>query len=133
MEFDLLAYNGAKQKLVEWLGYPVECLELKYELNVCRRGNIIDKKRGNIIKLDQHKYVRVAEHGLTPLTSKQRKATYQEAVRSTSPFCYALSISAIEFIELYALVRILIPARTIAISTHLFLWWMHVCSRNWWT
>ena len=86
MEFDLLAYNGAKQKMVEWLGYPVDCLELKYELNVCRRGNIIDKKRGNIIKLDQHKYVRVAEHGLTPLTSKQRKATYQEAVRSTSLF-----------------------------------------------
>jgi len=84
-DFDLLAYNGARDKLVHWLGYPDQCLDLEYEVNICRRGNIIDKKRGNIIKLDQHKYVRAAEHGLTPLSTVERKSTYQEADSYSGP------------------------------------------------
>jgi len=77
--FDLLAYNGAKEKLVADFGYPIEVLDLKYDQKLCRRGCLVDKRRGNIIKLDRFKYVRAAEHGLTPLSSSERKATYRNS------------------------------------------------------
>jgi HAD superfamily 5'-nucleotidase-like hydrolase len=75
--FDKLAYEGAKEKLVNAFGYPKEVMDLKYNSQLCRRGCLIDKSRGNVIKLDASKYVRVAEHGLTPLSSAERKSTYR--------------------------------------------------------
>jgi len=56
--FDLLAFEGAKQKLVNVLGYPREVLDFKYSADSFRRGLIIDRARGNVIKVDRHKYVR---------------------------------------------------------------------------
>ena len=75
-DFDLLAYNGAKEKLVTLFGYPKEVLDFEYNQNLCRRGCIVDKKRGNVIKLDRFKYVRVAQHGLKKLSSEERKSVY---------------------------------------------------------
>ena len=43
------------------------------------RGLIIDKKRGNMLKVDRHKYVKLAFHGFTPLSREQRLATYAES------------------------------------------------------
>ena len=62
--FDLLAFEGAKQKLVHELGYPVEVLDFKYSADSFRRGLIIDRARGNVIKIDRHKYVRKVYHAL---------------------------------------------------------------------
>ena len=76
--FDLLAYNGAKEKLVSWLGYPTVVLDLIYRQDMYRRGCVIDKKRGNILKLDRHRYVRYAEHGLTEISADERKTLYRQ-------------------------------------------------------
>lgn len=84
--FDLLAYEGTKYKLIHWLGYPQEIANLTYQSNLCRRGLLIDKKRGNIIKLDQHRYVRYVEHGLLPLTNEERKAIYRETYQDMEIF-----------------------------------------------
>lgn len=43
------------------------------------RGLTIDKKRGNILKIDRHKYVKLAHHGFEPLTHEQRLSTYNAA------------------------------------------------------
>mmetsp|Transcript_15986 Transcript_15986/g.21132 ORF Transcript_15986/g.21132 Transcript_15986/m.21132 type:complete len:603 (-) Transcript_15986:319-2127(-) len=75
--FDLLAYEGAKEKLVNKLGYPKEILEYVYDADFFVRGLVIDKEYGNVLKIDRHKYCRVAYHGFTPLTSEERKALYQ--------------------------------------------------------
>jgi hypothetical protein len=40
------------------------------------RGLTIDKARGNVIKVDRHKYVKIAYHGLTQLTKDERQAAY---------------------------------------------------------
>ena len=85
-EFDLLAYNGAKQKLVDWLGYPNQVKDFKYQHAITRRGCMIDKKRGNILKLDQHRYVRNVEHGLTQLSREERKAVYRASYQETETF-----------------------------------------------
>ena len=85
-DFDLLAFNGAKQKLISLLGYPEEALLLEYSQNSCRRGCLIDKKRGNILKLDQHNYVRTAEHGLRPLSREERQDIYRNNYHEMQSF-----------------------------------------------
>jgi hypothetical protein len=40
------------------------------------RGLIIDKKRGNVLKMDRHKYVKLAFHGFQQLSRDDRLATY---------------------------------------------------------
>ena len=58
--FDKLAFDGAKVKLVDSFGYPEEVLNFEYDHTYWVRGLIIDTQRGNFLKIDRHKYVRVA-------------------------------------------------------------------------
>jgi len=76
LAFELLAYDGAKQKLVDTLGYPSAVAEFEYDSTYFRRGLVIDKERGNVIKMDRHKYVRQAYHGFSPLAPAVRKELY---------------------------------------------------------
>eukprot|EP01041_Mallomonas_annulata_P005744 gene5744-11613_t len=87
--FDLLAFNGAKAKLHYNLGYPKEVLDFTYEPLKCRRGLIIDKSKGNIIKVDRHKYVRKVYHGETELSVEERKACYLTAFSQMPTFTEA--------------------------------------------
>lgn len=48
------------------------------------RGLVIDKQRGNILKIDRHKYVREAVHSFRALDAETRKATYNKEVVSFS-------------------------------------------------
>jgi 5'-nucleotidase len=47
-----------------------------------RRGLIIDKVRGNILKVDRNKYVQKACHGYEELQAHDRKAEYNHDVHS---------------------------------------------------
>ena len=40
------------------------------------RGLTIDKQRGNVLKIDRHKYVKIAYHGFRQLSREQRLSTY---------------------------------------------------------
>mmetsp|Transcript_6603 Transcript_6603/g.21660 ORF Transcript_6603/g.21660 Transcript_6603/m.21660 type:complete len:541 (+) Transcript_6603:36-1658(+) len=84
--FDLLAYDGALDKLVNGMGYPRECSEFRYDPFKYMRGLVIDKKRGNLLKLDRHKYVKVAYHGLERMTSQERKAIYAHSFETAPAF-----------------------------------------------
>lgn len=85
-EFDLLAYEGAKDKLISLYNYPTELKSLVYEPGLCRRGCILDTERGNILKLDQHRYPRVVEHGLTAIGKEERKEIYRESYQEFDTF-----------------------------------------------
>jgi 5'-nucleotidase len=50
------------------------------------RGLIIDVQRGNFLKIDRHKYVRVAYHGFDPISSKTRKHLYSRAFNKVVSF-----------------------------------------------
>lgn len=84
--FDLLAFNGAKQKLHYDLGYPKEVLDFEYSPTAFCRGLIIDITRGNILKVDRHKYVRKATHGSRELSGEDRKRFYQSAFSQMPTF-----------------------------------------------
>ena len=40
------------------------------------RGLVIDKKRGNMLKIDRHKYVKLAYHGFKRMSREQRRDIY---------------------------------------------------------
>ncbi|KAI3440062.1 uncharacterized protein J3R85_004027 [Psidium guajava] len=74
--FESLAYEGTIKKLVYDLGYPIELLEWSFDWKYMVRGLVLDKKRGNILKMDRHKYVKVAYHGFRELTKEEKVSTY---------------------------------------------------------
>lgn len=75
-KFEGLSARGASEKLVKVMGYPKKLLDIKYDHDYFIRGLVIDKKRGNVIKLDRHNYCKHAVHGFTPLTKNERMEVY---------------------------------------------------------
>ncbi|MBX2994219.1 MAG: HAD-IG family 5'-nucleotidase [Bdellovibrionaceae bacterium] len=76
-EFERLAHSVIKEKLVKSRGYPEEVLALPFDFNMTIRGLVIDRVRGNLIKLNRHSAIRATYHGLRPLDFKTQNKTYQ--------------------------------------------------------
>jgi hypothetical protein len=58
----------------------LQCLlELEFDHSYMCRGLIIDKRRGNMLKADRHKYVKLAFHGFASLSREARMAQYNNA------------------------------------------------------
>ncbi|XP_024525082.1 5'-nucleotidase domain-containing protein 4 [Selaginella moellendorffii] len=74
--FEVLAYQGTVKKLVYNLGYPTDLLQWTFDWKYMIRGLVLDKRRGNVLKMDRHKYVKVAYHGFRELPREERMATY---------------------------------------------------------
>ncbi|XP_057533811.1 uncharacterized protein LOC130811504 [Amaranthus tricolor] len=74
--FESLAYEGTIKKLVFDLGYPPELLDWSFDSKYMVRGLVLDKKRGNILKMDRHKYVKVAYHGFREMSKEEKVDTY---------------------------------------------------------
>jgi len=74
-----LAFDITKQKLVEEKGYSRELLELAYDPQFVIRGLVVDKKRGNLLKMDYFNFVSRAHHGLRPLGSEERERAYRSS------------------------------------------------------
>jgi len=114
--FDLLAFEGAREKLHTTLGYPEEVLDFEYSANLFRRGLIIDTERGNIIKVDRHRYARKVIHGLDEMPSDQRKATYTES------FSQAPSYSGSNYVNIDTLFLL--------VDALLFAYLVDMCDKN---
>ena len=82
--FEALAYRLTTEKLVRVFGYPSEVMDLEFDWKYMIRGLTIDKKRGNVLKLDRHKYVKIAYHGFRKLTSDERRQYH--TTERTNPF-----------------------------------------------
>ncbi|XP_061358101.1 uncharacterized protein LOC133302350 [Gastrolobium bilobum] len=74
--FESLAYEHTIEKLVYDLKYPNELLSWSFDSNYMVRGLVLDKKRGNILKMDRHKYVKVAYHGFKELSKEDKVGIY---------------------------------------------------------
>ncbi|CAI9282975.1 unnamed protein product [Lactuca saligna] len=74
--FESLAYNGTVKKLVTNLGYTNELLDWSFDWTYMVRGLVFVKKRGNILKMDSHKYVKVAYQRFRLLLKDKKVATY---------------------------------------------------------
>jgi len=83
--FENLVYKEALKRLVNKKGYPESILEYEYDPTYYVRGLHVDKNRGNILKLDRHKYVKVAYHGFSKLSKTERAELYFNS-KSTPEF-----------------------------------------------
>eukprot|EP00877_Chromochloris_zofingiensis_P002493 jgi/Chrzof1/12244/Cz06g26250.t1 len=77
--FETLAHEQTIDKLVTYFGYPAELYDLTFDWRYMTRGLIIDKKRGNVVKVDRHKYVKVAYHGFQKLNRDERNKYYNNS------------------------------------------------------
>jgi 5'-nucleotidase len=85
--FETLAHAETVNKLVKNFGYPEGPLRsLSFDPSLMVRGLVIDKERGNMLKVDRHKYVKLAYHGFTPLTRDDRIAVYNATTDSPLDF-----------------------------------------------
>jgi hypothetical protein len=64
--------------LIKWVSglFVLQLLEWQFDWTYMVRGLVLDKKRGCILKMDRHKYVKVAYHGFHELSREERHATY---------------------------------------------------------
>ncbi|XP_073005437.1 uncharacterized protein [Typha latifolia] len=74
--FEALAYQGTVEKLVNDLQYPKELSKWQFNWKYMVRGLVLDKKRGNILKMDRHKYVKVAYHGFREMSKEEKVSAY---------------------------------------------------------
>ncbi|GJM44163.1 MAG: 5' nucleotidase [Gemmatimonadota bacterium] len=88
-EIDNLAFGLTQQKLVEHRGYPERILNLRFDPDFVVRGLVVDRRRGNLLKMDYHNYVVRASHGLRPLGDAERKRIYRTRRIRTSAKSYA--------------------------------------------
>lgn len=59
-------------------GYPAKLVEAQADPRFAIRGLMVDRKLGNIIKMDRHGYVGRAYHGKRRLADEDRKRVYRE-------------------------------------------------------
>lgn len=74
--FEELAYEQMKKKLVQKLNYPKQVLDLKFEFKRAIRGLVIDRNRGNLLKVSRYGAVRESYHGLEKVDFKKMKKQF---------------------------------------------------------
>ncbi len=72
---DRRSIEATARKLVA-RGYPRDLLSMAYRTEFPIRGLLIDRKLGNVLKMDRYKYVKRAYHGMRELTQAERRALY---------------------------------------------------------
>lgn len=74
-EFEALAFRETLKKFID-SGYPEELSRLKFDPNFLIRGLMVDMDEGNLLKVDAHKYVKLAFHGHEKLEKSIRHEKY---------------------------------------------------------
>lgn len=75
--FEALAHKIMLEKLVSNFDYPPSVLDIEFDFNRAIRGLVIDKQRGNILKLSRYGAIRGSWHGLNPIDYQTQKKIYK--------------------------------------------------------
>ncbi len=78
--FEEFVHGLVASKMVETLGYPKEVLDLKFDFHLVIQGLIIDRHHGNLLQVSRYGKVKIAKHGLTPLTYNDQQNLYKNKV-----------------------------------------------------
>jgi HAD superfamily 5'-nucleotidase-like hydrolase len=91
------------EKLIE-RGYPVQLRQMKSDPHFAIRGLVVDKREGNLLKMDRHGYVGRAYHGRRSLSRDQRKALYraQRIGDERERFAYVDTMFALPEVTIFA-------------------------------
>lgn len=99
-----VAFRMTAERLVQRRGYPAEVAALGYSPDFCVRGLVVDKKLGDVIKMDRYRHVTRAYHGRRALTKAERRQSYRGPRIRLSPERYHLvdTLFALPEIALFA-------------------------------
>ncbi len=75
--FEELSHQTMCKKLVEQKHYPQNVASLKFDMNLAVRGLVIDKKKGNLLKVSRHGAIRASYHGTKPIDFPQQQKLYK--------------------------------------------------------
>lgn len=78
---DRLSVELTVERLIEHRGYSTELRNIEQRPNFAIRGLVVDRHRGNILKLDSHRHVGQAYHGFTALEDEELQAYREEPLR----------------------------------------------------
>lgn len=78
--FEKFTYHQVLKRLVSDKKYPEEILKLSFDFNRVIQGLVIDKRRGNLLKVSRFGKVKSSYHGLTPLDFKLQQTIYGNGV-----------------------------------------------------
>jgi HAD superfamily 5'-nucleotidase-like hydrolase len=76
-EFERLSHSVMKEKLVKNRNYPEAVRKLTFDYHMAIRGLVVDRKKGNLLKLNRHSSIRASHHGLSPVDFKTQQKMYK--------------------------------------------------------
>jgi len=101
-KFEKLSFNTALEKLISIKGYPVRSEDLHFDPQMVIQGLVIDKKRGNLLKVSRFGKVKISYHGTTPIDFGQQQKVYRNRMVDLShenyqslDTCFSLSNGAL--------------------------------------
>jgi len=85
-------------------GYPDRILSIEPQLSYATRGLLVDRKHGNVLKMDRYRYVKRAIHGYRELTVAERRDLYHKKriVAAGGRFHFVDTLYALCEVALYA-------------------------------
>lgn len=103
-EMDRLSIEATVRKMVERHGRPESLLSVPLCLEFPIRGLHVDKKLGNVLKMDRYRYVKRAYHGMRELTKEERRQHYHSRpVRAgTKRYHWVDTLYALPEVTVYA-------------------------------
>ncbi|MFA6236099.1 MAG: HAD-IG family 5'-nucleotidase [Bacteriovorax sp.] len=78
--FERFTHKATLKKLVSEKKYPEEILKLDFDFHRVIQGLVIDKKKGNLLKVSRFGKVKSSYHGLTPIDFKEQQKMYGNGV-----------------------------------------------------
>ncbi len=78
--FERFTHQEVLKKLVSEKKYPDEILKLEFDFQRVIQGLVIDKKRGNLLKVSRFGKVKSSYHGLSPIDFKEQQKMYGNGV-----------------------------------------------------
>ncbi len=99
--FETLAFRETLKKFIA-AGYPEELSRVKFDPNFVIRGLLVDRERGNLLKVDAHKYVKIAFHGRQRLEKEERHRFYNAESFKAQNFLSIDTFFALSEVQLFA-------------------------------
>ena len=87
-EFEKLSHSVIKEKLIKNKSYPESVRGLNFDYNLAIRGLVVDRKKGNLLKLNRHSAIRASYHGLSPVDFKTQQKMYKSTYIDLSDSSY---------------------------------------------
>ncbi len=75
--FEKLSHTTMIDKLIKRKNYPENVRKLAFDYNLAIRGLVIDRKKGNLLKLNRYTAIRASFHGLKALDFKAHQKLYK--------------------------------------------------------